>query len=75
MVMSHHFTQKIKGTIMIFKCMDDFKVCEKEVDPKEHNSIRWATDFDDYAVCGSFYNKLGVDPICTGCFCKSYYFS
>ena len=73
MGMYHHCTRKIKGTITISKCLDDCKVCEKDVDRKEYNSIRWTTDFDGYAVCGSCYNKLSIDPICTGCFCKSCY--
>ena len=74
MGMSHHCTQKVKGTIKIFKCLDDCKVCEKEVDRKKYISIRWATDFDGYAVCGSCYNKSVIDPFCTGCFCKSCYY-
>ena len=41
MGMSHHWTRKIKGTIKIFKCLDNCKVCEKEIDRNEYNSIRW----------------------------------
>ena len=40
MDLSHHCTQKIKGTIKIIKCPTDCKVCEKEVDQKEYNLVR-----------------------------------
>ena len=73
MGLSHHCTRKIKGTIKIIRCPTDCKVCEKEVDRKEYNSARWTTDHDGYRVCGTYYNKLGIDSICTGCFCGACY--
>ena len=55
------------------KCPTDCKVCQNEVDRKEYNSVRWTPDHDGYTVCGTCYNKLRIDPICTGCFCSSCY--
>ena len=69
MGLSHHCTRKIKGTIKIINYPTDWKVSEKEVDRKKYNSAHWTTDHDGYTACGTCYNKLGVDPICTGCFC------
>ena len=73
MDLSHHCTQKIKGTIKIIKCPTDCKVCEKDVDQKEYNLVRWTTNHDGYTVCGTCYDKLGIDRICTVCFCSSCY--
>ena len=73
MGLTHHCTRKIKGTIKTIKCPTDSKVCEKEADRKEYNSVRWMTFHDGYTASGPFYNKLGVDPICTGCFCSRCY--
>lgn len=75
MGISHNCTQKIKGAIKIIECPIDCKICEKEVIRKEYNSIRWAEDRDNYKVCGTFYDKLGTDPICTNYFCEICYSS
>ena len=68
-------TRKIKGTLKTTKCPEDCKVCEKEIDRKEYNAIRWSTSSDGYCVCGSCYDKLGSEPICVSCFCKYCYTS
>ena len=75
MFLSHHCTRKIRGFIKIVSCPTDCKLCEKEADRKEYNSIRWTTNQDGYAVCGTCYDKLGSNSICTDCFCPSCYSS
>ena len=75
MGLSHHCKQKIKGTIKIAYCPTDCQICEKEADRKEYNSIGWTTDRDGYTVCGTCYDKLGSDPICTDCFYSNCYTS
>ena len=71
----HHCSRKIRGHIHIISCPTDCSLCEKEADRKEYNSFRWKTDRDGYVCCGTRYNKLGSDPICTSCFCASCYSS
>ena len=75
MGLSQHCTRKIKGTTKIVYCPTDYKVCEKEADRKEYNSMRWTTDRDGYTVCGTCYGKLGSNPSCTDCFCSNCYTS
>ena len=47
----HRCTRKIKGTISIVSCLDGCKLCEKELERKEYNSLRWKTNEDGYSVC------------------------
>lgn len=75
MGLAHHCTRKIKGSIKIANCPTDCKVCEEEADRKEYNFIRWKTNHDGYMVCGTCYDKLGDNPICTDCFCANCYTS
>ena len=71
----HHCTRKIGGFIKTASCPTNCKLCEKEVNRKEYNSLQWKTNPDGYAICGSCYDKLGDNPICTDCFCSSFYSS
>ena len=71
----HHCTRKIKGTLSIVSCPEGCKLCEKELDRKEYNSLRWKTNEDGYVVYGTCNNKLRCNPICENCFCVSCYVS
>ena len=71
----HHCTRKIRGLIKFVRCPNDCKLCEKEADRKEHNSFYWKQNEDGYTVCGTCYDKLGDNPICTDCFCALCYSS
>ena len=68
----HHCTRKIKGTISIVSCLDGCKLCEKELERKEYNSLRWKTNKDGYSVC-VVHVLSGV--IVEKCFCLSCYAS
>ena len=70
----HHCTRKIKGIFSIVSCPEGCKLCEKELDRKEYNALRWKTNEDGYSVCGTCYDKL-PGPICGNCFCRVYYAS
>ena len=51
----HHCTRKIKGTLSIVSCPEGCKLCEKELDRKEYNSLRWKRNEDGYSVCETCY--------------------
>ena len=70
----HHCTGKIKCTLSIVSCPEGCKLCEKELDRKEYNSLRWKRNEDGYSVCGTCYDKLS-GSICESCFCVSCYSS
>ena len=59
----------INGTITIFPCPDNCKVCREEIDKREHYDCRWQRNEDGYTVCGMCMETLGCQGICEACFC------
>ena len=68
MGMSHHCTQKVKGTIKIFKCLDDCKVCEKEVDRKKiqrpHSEHNFGVPYYEEVSSPFLLFKFYLDVLC-----------
>ena len=65
---SHQCNKEIKGKIIFVPC-PDCRVCEKEADDNEYNSLRLKRNDDGYLICRTCHDKLGCEPICEKCFC------
>ena len=47
----------------------------KKRQTEKNTSFYWKQNEDGYTVCGTCYDKLGDNPICTDCFCALCYSS
>ena len=73
---SHECKEEIIWKIIFVWCsVTNCSVYKNEVDREEYNSLRWSTNTDGYLVCGTWYEKLGCEPICENCFCRVCYAS
>ena len=53
----------INGTIVKRPCLDDFKVCQEEVDKREYYDLRYQQNEDGYTVCRVCRGHLGCQAI------------